>query len=198
MPERDVRIESSSGRLAWLDAAWELFIEGGINAVTIQGLSGRLHISRSSFYHNFTDREDLLREMLEHWRKVWTSDVVEDIRALRLEPAQALLALARMIRHRRASSYDVRVRAWGLTDPLAEEVVHRVDEERLAFITGYFEELGFEPIEAECRARLFYYYELTEPAVLAEQAPETAEALLLTRHALLTGCAPVGTKSAQT
>jgi len=180
--------------VAWLDAAWELFIEGGINAVTIQGLSGRLHISRSSFYHNFTDREDLLREMLEHWRKVWTSDLIEDIEALRLQPAQALLALARMIRHRRASSYDVRVRAWGLEDPVAEEVVLQVDEERLSFIQGFFEQLGFESTDAECRARLFYYYELTEPAVLAEQAPETAEALLLTRHALLTGCGPVPSK----
>ncbi len=180
------------GRQVWLDAAWESFIEGGIGAVTIQGLAARLRISRSSFYHNFADRADLLQEMLRHWRQVWTTEVIEDIKALQLEPAQALLALARMIRHRRASSYDVRVRAWALSDPELEEIVLQVDEERLDLIKGFFAELGFEPIEAECRARLFYYYELTEPAVLAEQSPETAEALLLTRHSLLTGCGPVG------
>ncbi len=194
MSQRDARGDTSPGQVAWLDAAWELFVEGGINAVTIQGLAARLHISRSSFYHNFADRDDLLQEMLQHWRKVWTSELIEDIEALRLAPAQALLALARMIRHRRASRYDVRVRAWGLVDPVAEAVVLQVDEERLDFIQGFFVELGFEPIDAECRARLFYYYELTEPAVLAEQAPETAEALLLSRHALLTGCGPVPTK----
>jgi AcrR family transcriptional regulator len=194
MPGQDASRDSSPGRLAWLDAAWELFIEGGINAVTIQGLSKRLHLSRSSFYHNFSDRDDLLQEMLQHWRKVWTTDLREDIEALRLAPAEALLALARMIRHRRASSYDVRVRAWGLVDPVAEEVVLQVDEERLAFIQGCFEELGFAPIDAECRARLFYYYELTEPAVLLQQEPETAEALLLHRHALLTGCGPTKPK----
>jgi len=194
MSGTEARTESQHARSAWLDAAWEAFIEGGINAVTVQGLAKRLHISRSSFYHNYGDRQELLREMLQHWRKVWTSDLIEDIRALRLEPAAALLALARMIRHRRASSFDVRVRAWALEDPSAEEVVLQVDEERLGFIKGFFEELGFEPTDAECRARLFYYYELTEPAVLAEQAPETAATLLLTRHTLLTGCGPVHTR----
>lgn len=191
MADRSASRDASPGRLSWLDAAWELFIEGGITAVTVQGLAARLHISRSSFYHNFADREDLLQEMLQHWRRVWTTDLMEDIEALQLQPAQALLALARLIRHRRASSYDVRVRAWGLVDPEAEKVVLQVDEERLGFIQGFFEQLGFESLDAECRARLFYYYELTEPAVLVEQAPETAEALLLTRHALLTGCGPV-------
>ncbi len=194
MADRNVDRDSSPGRAVWLDAAWELFIEGGISAVTVQGLATRLHISRSSFYHNFADREDLLQEMLRHWRRVWTTELREDVEALRLPPAQALLALARLIRHRRASSYDVRVRAWGLVDPIAEKVVLQVDEERLEFIQGCFEKLGFEPLDAECRARLFYYYELTEPAVLIEQAPETAEELLLTRHALLTGCGPVTTR----
>jgi len=170
----------------WVKAAWDVFLSGGIAAVTIQGVAGTLAVTRGSFYHHFQDRADLLRELLRYWERECTIRIRDDVRALRLDPASTLLALARTIRERRAAAYDVRVRAWALSDPDVQDLLRQVDEFRLAYIRSQFVELGFDDREAEARARLFLYYVVAEPATLIEQTPEILEDVLLTSHAFLT------------
>ena len=189
----DRRARPRLDRQDWSTAAWESFVSGGIGAVTVKDLARQLEVSRGSFYHHFTDRDDLLQELLRYWEDKYTIQVREDVRALRLDPSDTLLALARIIRHRGASRYDVRVRAWALEDLSVRDLIRRVDEERLEFIRSQFAALGFDDMEAESRARLYLYYEMAEPAVLTEQSEELKEELLLARHALLT--ATNGTKS---
>ena len=104
----DVRKASQLDRRDWLEAAWEEFAAGGIAAVTVQSIAVKLGITRGSFYHHFADREDLLQGLLEHWQREWTTDVRDTIQALQLDPAQTLLALARLIRAKGASHFDVR------------------------------------------------------------------------------------------
>jgi len=176
-----------------LRQAWEAFVSGGIGAVSVKDLARKLEVTRGSLYHHFADRQDLLQELLQYWEEHWTLKVREDVRALDLDPSETLLALARIIRQRGASRYDVRVRAWALDDPQVRGLVRQVDEERLEFIRSQFDALGFDELEAESRARQFLYYEMAEPAVLAGQSEELKEELLLARHALLT--ATNGTKS---
>jgi AcrR family transcriptional regulator len=178
---KDARKASQLDQRDWLEAAWEEFAVRGIAAVTVQSIARKLGITRGSFYHHFADREDLLRGLLEHWRREWTTEVRDTIQALQLAPRQTLLALARLIRVKKASHYDVRVRAWALSDTVVREIVREADEVRLGFVRSQFTALGFDPIEAESRARLFLYYEMAEPAVLAEQSPEMEEELIALR-----------------
>src|SRR6202034_113315 len=49
---------------AWLDAAYEILIESGVDAVRIVPLSKKLKLSRTSFYWFFRDRESLLTALL--------------------------------------------------------------------------------------------------------------------------------------
>jgi AcrR family transcriptional regulator len=158
----------------------------GIASISIEKLATRLDVTRGSFYYHFHDRADLLQEMLDYWVQKWTLDIREDIRALGLDPKNTLLALIRGIRHRQSAKYDVVFRAWALHDPMAQDVVKRVDQIRLDYIRSLFEEIGFEPLDAENRARLLYYYETAEPAILATQTPELEDQLIIERHRLLT------------
>lgn len=170
----------------WVKAAWDAFVSGGISAVTIKSVAETLGVTRGSFYHHFLDRSDLLRELLRYWERECTIRIRDDVRALRLDPASTLLALARTIRERRAAAYDVRVRAWALSDPDVRDLLRQVDEFRLGYIRSQFVELGFDDREAEARARLFLYYVVAEPATLIEQTGEILEDVLLTIHAFLT------------
>jgi AcrR family transcriptional regulator len=173
-------------RQNWIDAAMELLAVAGIGAVTVDRLASNLNITRGSFYHHFSDREDLLRAVLEHWAEQWTYAIRDQVTVLGLDPGTTLLALMKAIRSYGAGEYDAPFRAWALHDPLAREVVKRVDEVRLSFIRGQFEALGFTGLEAENRARLFLYYEMAAPAMFAGPTPEQDEQLLLERHRFLT------------
>ena len=172
-------------RSDWVNAGIEMLAEEGIGAVKVERLASKLGITRGSFYHHFRDREALLREMLDYWAQQWTYSIRDEISALDLEPATALLALMKAIRSKKAASFDAPFRAWALHDPLALEVIKRVDEERLGFIQSWFEALGFEGMEAENRARLYLYYEMSEPAMFAAQSAEMEEQLILERHRFL-------------
>ena len=169
----------------WLIAAIQTLFESGIGSISIAQLANTLGVTRGSFYHHFCDREDLLRAMLNQCVNSWTIGVREEIIALELPPGEALGALIHSIRKNKAAVYDAPFRAWALHDPLAMTVLERVDTFRLAYIKSRFEAAGFEGIDAENRARLLLYYEMSDPAFFATQNPETETQLSGARLKLL-------------
>jgi AcrR family transcriptional regulator len=181
-PEYRTRLNRSD----WLQAALDTLCDVGIAGVTIERVASVLGVTRGSFYHHFADREELLRELLELWKQRWTVEIRQEVMSLQLDPSNALLVLVRTIRRRRGASYDVYFRAWALHDPLARKVVKRVDEIRLGYIRELFEALGFEGLDAENRARMFLYYEMSEPSMFAAQSAKLTDQLIRERHALLT------------
>lgn len=159
-------------RVDWLNASTHALIELGIGSVSIMQLANSLGVTRGSFYHHFTDREDLFRAMLYQWEETLTISVREEVRGLELPPAELLRALILSIREHKAAKYDSAFRAWALHDPLARTTLERVDAFRLAYITSLFEAAGFKGIDAENRSRLLLYYEMADPAFFVEMNPE--------------------------
>ena len=78
----DIQIKPRLTRQDWIDAAMELLARAGIGAVTVDRLATDLDITRGSFYHHFSDREDLLRAVLGHWAERWTYTVRDQVAAL--------------------------------------------------------------------------------------------------------------------
>jgi len=180
------RPKPNLNRQDWLLAALETSINDGISAISIDRLSTSLGVTRGSFYHHFADRSELLDSLLEYWAYELTLRIREQVSSLRLDPATTLLVLLRTIQAEKAAKYDAVFRAWALHDERARAVVTQVDEARLAYIRSQFEELGFEGVELESRARLFLYYEVAAPAMFLEQSEVDTEAMLLDRHRTLT------------
>ena len=160
--------------------------EAGFGSVSIDRLAGELGITRGSFYHHFSDRDELLLAVLDYWAENWTYRVRDDVVNLGLDPATTLLALMRAIRTSGAANYDAAMRAWALHDPVARKVVKKVDEVRLQNIQEPFKALGFSGIDAENRARLFLHYEMAAPAMFAKLTAEEDNKLLIERHRFLT------------
>lgn len=169
----------------WLVIAIQTLFESGIGSISVVQLANTLGVTRGSFYHHFSDREDLLCAMLDHWEKKWTVEVREKVSALELSPVETLRALIRFIRERKAAVFDAPFRAWALHDPLARNTLERVDTFRLAYIKNQFEALGFTGIDAENRARMLLYYEMSDPAFFSSQNPETETQLIDARLRLL-------------
>jgi len=173
-------------RKDWIDAALDLLTKEGIGGVSVDRLANMLGITRGSFYHHFSDRADLLQALLDYWAQRWTYDVADQIGNLGLDPSTTLLALMRAIRNNRAADFDAPFRAWALHDPMARDVVRRVDETRINIIRSQFEALGFEGLEADNRAGLFLHYEVAAPAMFYSLTEEQTEMLIVERHRFLT------------
>ena len=152
----------------------------------MEGLARRLGIARAGFYWHFKDRDDLLRQLLEHWMHETTEVVSENVEVLALEPKRRLLKTVEMIREGDLTRHELAIRQWALSDGTAARAVRRVTRMRLDFVRNAFHELGFRDDELEMRATLFAVYHTWEAATLRHVPRKRLRELVARRIELLT------------
>jgi AcrR family transcriptional regulator len=145
---------------AWVDAAFDMLAEGGIDAVRVDPLAKRLGVTRGSFYWHFKDREALHTAMLKEWRKRASYRVGARIDSQTSAPDERLrqnLALPNASpRSKRAASIELAIRLWARRDKEAAKAVEHIDHVRLHYYAKLYAEMGLTPREARDRAFLFY------------------------------------------
>lgn len=176
----------------WIEAATELLVVNGIDAVRVDVISKILNVTRGSFYWHFKDRDDLLHHVLESWRKTTTEQIIERFDKHQDTPKLLFKELISLpFRGRaaaRAANIELAIRAWARRDQMARYAVDQVDSRRLAYIAQCFSALGFPMAEARERAFMLYAYEVAE-SILSHQGnaaqkrarSELVERLLLKR-----------------
>lgn len=138
---------------AWIAAALDLAAEQGLGAVAVEPLARRLGMTKGSFYWHFANREALVAAVLDHWRTIATSGVIELLDASP-EPLERLRRLA-VITNR--SSWEDRLEYAILSaadDPLVRPIVEAVNAERAGYVVRIFRDLGFPKATAERRAAI--------------------------------------------
>lgn len=155
----------------WVEASIELLVDNGIDAVRVDVVAKLLEVTRGSFYWHFKDRDDLLRSLLETWRKRTTEQIIE--RFERNDDPRELIKelLSLPFRGRaaaKAARIELAIRAWARRDEMARHAVDEVDARRISYIAQCFSALGFSLQEARQRAFLLYAFDVAE-SILANQ-----------------------------
>lgn len=149
-------------REIWLDAAKAAFLENGIDAVKIQPLANQLNLSRTSFYWFFKDRAAILAALLEEWEEKNTGGIATACEAYADSIAEAMLNVIGVFleEERFESRFDFAIRGWAHQSSAVMARVAAADEVRLAAIRSVFERFGFDPGEADVRARTIYLVQI--------------------------------------
>jgi AcrR family transcriptional regulator len=156
----------------WLDAAYDLLVEGGVEAVKVMPLAQRLGLSRTSFYWHFADREALLAGLIARWRAQNTGTLVARCEAGAPTISAAMLNLIDcwVDPHLFDSRLEFAMRTWALTDPGVDAALVEADAQRLVAITALFRRFGYGETEADTRARTLY---LTQVGYIALRSDES-------------------------
>jgi AcrR family transcriptional regulator len=158
----------------WLDAAYDLLVEGGVEAVKVMPLAAKLGLSRTSFYWHFPDREALLAGLIARWQSQNTDNLIARAQTKAATIAEAMLNVTDC--WITPSLFDSRmefaIRTWALTDRSLAEVLAAVDEVRIQALTAMFETFLFPPTEARIRAQTVY---LTQVGYISMRTEETLE-----------------------
>ena len=183
----------------WLEAAYALLVESGVEAVKVMPLAERLGLSRTSFYWHFADREALLAGLIDRWKAKNTGNLVARCEAPAATISEALLNLFDCWYD--DSLFDSRLefamRTWSLTDPVVATAMSEADAARVAAITMLFRRFGYDEAEADTRARTLY---LTQVGYIAVRSEESLEVRMARNPAyVLTFCgvAPTHEEDAQ-
>lgn len=153
---RDTKWKGS--RDAWLDAAFELLLESGVDSVRILPLARRLKVSRTSFYWFFKDREALLDALLKRWREKNTQGMVRQTEAYAESIVEATLNVfdCWLDPDLFDSQLEFAMRSWGLQSDAVSREIHAADETRIEALTRMFERHGYDALAANVRARTIY------------------------------------------
>lgn len=154
--ERDTPVERD-----WIAAAREMLIEGGISAVQISPLAGRLGVTRGGFYWRFKNRQDLLDQLLLDWESSNARHFLNRL-AEAGTPRERMDRLIDLWMEER--QFDPRleaaIRQWALIDEPVRTRVRVVDLGRISAIADILLQAGFDAIQAEARARLTYFHQI--------------------------------------
>lgn len=170
----------------WLATALELLSDRGVAAVTVEALAKSLGIAKSGFYWHFRNRQELLEALLDYWMREMTEVITADPEVMALGPAKRLERTAEMIIDRNLTRYELAIRQWALTDPVAARGVSKVNRVRLDVIRRTFAELGFEGDDLEMRTMLFVCYQSMEEAVFKGISRKRRREMISRRVALVT------------
>ena len=143
----------------WLNAAYDLLIEKGVDAVKVLPLAHTLGLSRTSFYGHFDSREALLEALVKRWRDRNTGNLIRQTQAYAETITEAVFNIFDC--WLRPDLFDARldyaIRNWAMGDPALRRVLERNDSERIDAIAAMFERFGYDPDDARIRAYTIYY-----------------------------------------
>ena len=162
---------------AWAEAALTAITDTGLDAVNVEELARALGVTKGSFYWHYGSRADLIAAALTLWERRDTDGYLSEIANIP-DPAERLRRLiANAVRlSQRRNVYAALSQAD--SEPV-QEVQQRVAEQRIAFLTGLYADLGLPPQRARLLARLAYatYIGLMRMTAEAPAAPLSTEDL---------------------
>jgi AcrR family transcriptional regulator len=159
----------------WITAAFEVLLERGINAVTVEKLCRILGVTKGSFYHHFTDRSDLLDGLVEHWKSLLL--VTRQDRSEITERDTLYESLASTIEwalNNRVHRWEAALVSWGVRDPEVQSTRREVNDSRIDASRDPFLRFGFSEEEAEIRARM-WVFNFSAMSVFSRDQPDPDE-----------------------
>ena len=174
MTRRQDKAKNPLARADWIGAARDILIAEGIQGLGLRRLAARLKVTTGAFYWLYGNFEELLAELLEHWR-------VENSRHFDLvfdDPA--LDSRAKYLRYVRVlfdatlydPAYDGAIRDWARSSPEALRVLTLVDDRRTAQLQRMYEGFGYTGPAALVRAQMAYFHQVGYYAVGYSETPD--------------------------
>lgn len=165
-PDRQSRLSGDD----WVEAALDVLVQDGIEAVQITALSRKLGVTRGSFYWHFDSREDLLDALLAEWQARNTGVMVEAIADAATLDDGILSLFAIWTDHTRFDpQLDQAIRDWARYADALRGTVQTEDDARVAAIAEFFQRHDYEPTEAFIRARVIYFTQLSYYALNVQE-----------------------------
>lgn len=159
---RSSRISDDS----WIETALAMLAEGGLDAVRVEPLAARLGVTKGAFYARYANRDALLVELLDYWRRVSTVEVITSFAEIDESPAERLNRILNLPSRRpdvrERARIEMAIRLWAHLDERADATMREIDAYRIAYFEAVLRSNGYDDGEASARAFLIYSYVIAE------------------------------------
>ena len=155
-------IRQRGSELVWLNAAYEMLTESGVEAVKVMPLAKKLGLTRTGFYWHFADRDALLEAMVRRWEEKNTGNLIKQTNSYAESITEAMFNLfdcwidADLF----DSKLDLAIRNWARNDPKLQIRLDAADRQRSEAIGLMFKRFGYSDAQAEARSMTVLYTQI--------------------------------------
>ena len=160
---------------AWLEAAYQLLTESGVEAVKVMPLAKKLGVSRTGFYWHFKDRDALLEAMIYRWEEKNTGNLVARAEAYAESIVESVFNLfdCWLDNDLFDAPLELAIRNWARNDAALQERLDAADAERRRALTDMFRRHGYDPEQALVRAMTMIYTQIGYFSMHVKEDPQT-------------------------
>lgn len=190
---RPKRKNSSKGsEELWLQAAYQLLIDSGVEAVKVMPLAKKLEMSRTSFYWHFEDREQLLDKIVECWEARNTGNLIAQTNAYAETITEGIFNLfdCWIDNDLFDSRLDLAIRNWARNDAKLTKRLARADQARFEAIKDLFLRFDYSEIQAETRALTILYTQVGYISMMVSEGSQTRASKMPEYIVIYTGETP--------
>jgi len=146
----------------WLNAAYNLLILEGIDAVKIMPLAKKLNLTRTGFYWFFDDIAELHSAMIGRWESKNTGHLVDRCNAQASNICEALFNLMDCWLDQTLfdAPLDLAIRNWARVDTALGYRLNEADNRRIDAVVGMFTRHGFSAEQADVRGLTVIYTQI--------------------------------------
>ncbi|MGJ8544558.1 MAG: TetR/AcrR family transcriptional regulator [Sulfitobacter sp.] len=179
-------------REIWLNAAYEMLISDGIEAVKVMALAKRLNLSRTGFYWFFKDIAELQGAMIQMWEEKNTGILLARCGLPAGNICQALFHLMDCWLDPALfdAPLDLAIRNWARNDADLQHRVSAADRQRIKALSEMFARHGFSPEQADVRGMTVIYTQIGYISMQVSEAPAERHARVQQYVELFAGMRP--------
>ncbi|MCP4200294.1 MAG: TetR/AcrR family transcriptional regulator [Proteobacteria bacterium] len=176
----------------WLDAAYELLVTAGVEAVKVMALAKVLSLSRTSFYWHFDDREALLAALVQRWEEKNTGNLVSQSQLYAESITEAMFNLFDCWLNAGLfdAQLDFAIRNWAQNSPQLKVRLEKTDLLRIEAIKKMFKRFGFSDQQADIRAHTVYYTQIGYISMMVDEPTTSRLERMPAYVATYTGTSP--------
>lgn len=136
--------DHSTAAQKWIVQGFESLSSDGPHALKAETLSQKMGVTKGSFYWHFNDIQDFHQQMIACWELHATAEILSITQASH-SPTKQLELLAKLPTQHRPEfgnrPVETALRAWGVGNSSAANVMDRIDRQRLEMISEALREL---------------------------------------------------------
>jgi AcrR family transcriptional regulator len=163
-------------REAWVEEGLRALAAGGVDAVRVEALAKSLGVTKGGFYGYFSDRRELLAEMLDTWERESVDQVLDRVAQQGGDVVDQVRLAGRLtFSSERVLPIDLAVRDWARRDIEVAERLRRVDNRRMQLLRGAISTFCTDPEEVETRCLLAFCLAIGRHLVAADHPGRTRD-----------------------
>ena len=146
----------------WLNAAYEMLRENGIEAVKVMPLAKKLGLTRTSFYWHFTDRDALLEAMIRRWEQKNTGNLINQTKGFAETITEAMLNVfdCWLDENLFDARMDLAIRNWARNNSELQARLDLADAKRAKALFDMFKKFEYDDAQAQARSMTVIYTQI--------------------------------------